>query len=84
MQCFSGRVIVVLLQGLSVVKHAYVARGVASHPRCELVVVALHPGVTRDQVVAATGWEVRFTDDAATTDEPTDDELDALRRLQAA
>ena len=26
---------------------------------CELVVVALHPGVTREQVVAATGWAVR-------------------------
>lgn len=30
---------------LSVVKHSYVARGVASHPRFELVVVADDPGV---------------------------------------
>ena len=51
---------------------------------CELVVVALHPGVTREQVVAATGWDVRFGDDVATTDEPTDAELDTLRALQAA
>ena len=51
---------------------------------CELVVVALHPGVTRDQVVAATGWDVRFRDDVATTDVPTATELDTLRALQAA
>jgi glutaconate CoA-transferase subunit B len=51
---------------------------------CELVVVALHPGVSREQVVAATGWDVRFADDLATTDEPSTVELDALRALQAA
>ena len=51
---------------------------------CELVVIALHPGVTREQVVAATGWDVRFIDDLATTDEPTDEELDTLRTLQVA
>jgi glutaconate CoA-transferase subunit B len=51
---------------------------------CELVVVALHPGTTRDQVVAATGWAVRFADDLHTTDEPTSSELDTLRSLQAA
>ena len=51
---------------------------------CELVVVALHPDVTREQVRAATGWDVRFVDDLATTAEPTDEELDTLRTLQAA
>jgi glutaconate CoA-transferase, subunit B len=51
---------------------------------CELVVVALHPGVTREQVAAATGWAVRFVDDPATTAEPTRSELDTLRALQAA
>jgi glutaconate CoA-transferase, subunit B len=51
---------------------------------CELVVVALHPGVTREQVVSATGWAVRFRDELATTDEPTDVELETLRALQAA
>jgi glutaconate CoA-transferase subunit B len=51
---------------------------------CELVVVALHPGVTREQVEAATGWPVRFIEDLAVTDEPTNIELDALRALQAA
>ena len=33
---------------LSVVKHDYIARGVASHPRCELAAVA----DDRDQVTA--------------------------------
>jgi acyl CoA:acetate/3-ketoacid CoA transferase beta subunit len=51
---------------------------------CELVVIALHPGVTRDQVVAATGWAVRFADTLTTTAEPTTTELDMLRSLQAA
>jgi glutaconate CoA-transferase subunit B len=51
---------------------------------CELVVVAMHPGVTREQVVAATGWAVRFADSVETTAEPTAVELETLRALQAA
>jgi glutaconate CoA-transferase, subunit B len=50
---------------------------------CELTVTALHPDVTREQVVAATGWAVRFADEVATTVAPTDDELSTLRALQA-
>ena len=46
--------------------------------------VALHPGITREQVVAATGWDVRFGDEVSTTAEPTEVELDTLRALQAA
>jgi glutaconate CoA-transferase subunit B len=49
----------------------------------EFVVTALHPGVTREQVVAATGWAIRFADQVATTEAPTATELDALRDLQA-
>jgi glutaconate CoA-transferase, subunit B len=51
---------------------------------CELTVTALHHGVTREQVVEATGWDVRFADSVATTEPPSDDELSALRSLQAA
>ena len=51
---------------------------------CELVVVALHPGVTARAGHRATGWKIRFIDDLATTDEPTDEELDTLRTLQVA
>jgi glutaconate CoA-transferase, subunit B len=47
----------------------------------ELVLTALHPGVTVDQVHGATGWELRVADAPATTDPPTDEELRALEEL---
>ena len=50
---------------------------------CELTVTALHPDVNREQVAAATGWEVRFADHVTTTVAPTDDELSTLGALQA-
>jgi glutaconate CoA-transferase subunit B len=49
----------------------------------EFVVTTLHPGVTREQVIAATGWEIRFADDVEYSAEPTDVELNALRDLEA-
>jgi glutaconate CoA-transferase subunit B len=51
---------------------------------CLLTVRALHPGVTREQVVDATGWAVEFADDVTETAPPTDAELSTLRALQAA
>ena len=51
---------------------------------CELVMAAAHPGVTREQCIEATGWELRFSESFGATAAPTDDELGALRRLQAA
>jgi glutaconate CoA-transferase subunit B len=48
----------------------------------ELVVTALHPGVTLDRVRANTGWPVRFADDLAETPPPTAAELATLRDLQ--
>ena len=51
---------------------------------CELVMSALHPGVTREQCSEATGWVLRFADDLATTEAPSALELDTLRALQAA
>lgn len=50
----------------------------------ELTVRALHAGVTREDVVEATGWPVAFADDLRVTDPPTDHELATLRELQAA
>jgi glutaconate CoA-transferase, subunit B len=50
---------------------------------CELTVRALHAGVTREQMVEATGWPVVFAEDLAATDPPTDHELVTLRTLQA-
>ena len=47
------------------------------------IFTALHPGVTREQVVAATGWAIRFADHVEQTAEPTEVELTALRDLEA-
>ncbi|MNG00261.1 3-oxoadipate CoA-transferase subunit B [compost metagenome] len=49
----------------------------------EFVVTSIHPGVTREQIIAATGWAIRFADDVQTTVEPSDVELTALRDLEA-
>ncbi len=54
------------------------------HPETkEFEVVTLHPGVTRDQVTAATGWPVRFAASVSETPAPTPVELEALRDLNA-
>lgn len=49
----------------------------------ELTVASLHPGVTREQVVAATGWKIKFADKVGETPPPTDKELKVLRELHA-
>ena len=49
----------------------------------ELVVTSLHPGVTREQVIEATGWDIRFADSLDTTPVPTEQELTVLRELKA-
>jgi glutaconate CoA-transferase, subunit B len=51
--------------------------------REELVLEALHPGVTLEQARDATGWELQVADDLQTTAPPTADELSALRELDA-
>jgi glutaconate CoA-transferase subunit B len=47
----------------------------------ELTLVGIHPGVTLDDVRAATEWELAVADDVAQTRAPTADELAALRSL---
>jgi glutaconate CoA-transferase, subunit B len=49
----------------------------------ELALTAVHPGVTAEQVHAATGWDLRVADDLAETPEPTDRERRALDELLA-
>ena len=49
----------------------------------ELAVTALHPGVTREQVQANTGWALRFAANLAETPAPSEQELAVLRDLQA-
>lgn len=48
----------------------------------ELTVTQLHPGVTREQVRKATGWEVRFAPILQETPVPTPSELGTLRDLE--
>lgn len=49
-----------------------------------LALSAVHPGVTVEQVRAATGWELAVHPDLRTTEPPTGVELAALRALHAA
>jgi glutaconate CoA-transferase subunit B len=49
----------------------------------ELTVVSLHPGVTRDQLIDATGWKIKFADEVGETPAPTQKELMVLRELHA-
>jgi glutaconate CoA-transferase subunit B len=49
----------------------------------ELTVVSLHPGVTREQVEANTGWALRFAARVAETPPPSERELAVLRDIQA-
>ena len=49
----------------------------------ELVLTALHPGVTVEEARAATGWPLRVAAEPAVTAPPTDDELAVLRDLVA-
>jgi glutaconate CoA-transferase subunit B len=49
---------------------------------CELTLKLLHPGRTADEARAATGWELRVSDDLETGEPPSDAELAALRALK--
>lgn len=49
----------------------------------ELSVVALHRGVSREEVANATGWTVKFARDVGETPPPSDTELRELRALHA-
>jgi len=48
----------------------------------ELTLTSLHPGVTREQAVEATGWPLRVADSVETTLAPSVRELEVLRDLQ--
>ena len=49
----------------------------------ELVVTSIHPGITRDKIVDATGWDIRFANDVTETKAPSETELATLRDLLA-
>ena len=48
----------------------------------ELVLTQIHPGITFEQVRAATGWDLRASRDLATTEEPAIEDLRVLRDLK--
>jgi glutaconate CoA-transferase, subunit B len=50
----------------------------------QLVLTAKHPGVSLDEIRAATGWPLIIADHVEETAAPTDRELFALRALQTA
>jgi glutaconate CoA-transferase subunit B len=49
----------------------------------ELMLWSVHPGVTVEQVVAATGWPLKVASQVETTPAPTETELSVLRDLNA-
>ncbi|HYG89992.1 MAG TPA: CoA-transferase subunit beta [Azospirillum sp.] len=49
----------------------------------ELTLTSIHPGVTVEQVKAATGWPLKISPDLKTTGAPQPHELEALRDLLA-
>jgi glutaconate CoA-transferase subunit B len=46
-----------------------------------LTLTQVHEGVEIEQVLEATGWELRVADEVTTTEPPTEAELAALREL---
>jgi len=51
---------------------------------CELVQTQIHPGVTTEQCVENTGWQLHIADDLIVTEPISSHEIAALRALQAA
>jgi len=49
----------------------------------ELILTAIHPGTTVDQVRNATGWQLKVAPNLEPTSLPTDPELRALRDLHS-
>jgi glutaconate CoA-transferase subunit B len=49
----------------------------------EMIVTSIHPGITRAEIAAHTGWPVRFATAVAETAPPTTHELAVLRDLHA-
>lgn len=45
----------------------------------ELILTALHPGASKEQVLESTGWDVKISDNLRYTSPPTDEELKILR-----
>ena len=68
---FTGRGVTVVITDLGVLE--------PDPETCELTLVSVHPGVSVDEVRAATGWELRVSDRLAGCSPPSEAELAALR-----
>ena len=51
---------------------------------CELILTRLHPGASLDKARQATGWPLAVAGDLTTTDPPSQQELEVLRRLEGS
>ena len=51
---------------------------------CELTLTRLHPGASLDKAPQATGWPLAVAGDLTTTDPPSQQELEVLRRLEGS
>ena len=49
----------------------------------EMTVTSIHPGVTREQIQANTGWPVRYAGGVTETPAPSEQELSVLREVHA-
>ena len=49
----------------------------------QFIVMSIHPGVTREEIIENTGWDVEFADEVAETAIPSEKELQVLRELHA-
>jgi glutaconate CoA-transferase, subunit B len=49
----------------------------------EMIVVSIHPGVTREEIDGNTGWKVKYARDVAETPAPNAHELATLREIHA-
>jgi glutaconate CoA-transferase subunit B len=49
----------------------------------EMTVATIHPGVSREQLQAATGWPLKYAVNVGETPAPTAEELRVLREIQA-
>lgn len=74
MTCFVGKGPTVVITDLCILRPDPATK--------ELIVVSLHPGVTQEDVIEATGWEIQFSDNLETTPAPSSLELKVLRELK--
>jgi glutaconate CoA-transferase subunit B len=49
----------------------------------EMTVATIHPGISREQLQAATGWPLKYAANVGETPAPTAEELRVLREIQA-